>query len=87
MANNVNADEKDSPVDVLFGATINLNRINDNPEIVCCNMLFTDEIVARVSSSAWLWICPILAIANANWNPMPMHTNIKLREDMFGSLK
>ena len=50
----VKADEKDSPDVELFGAMTNLNKIKDNPEIVCCNILFTDEIVALVSSNAWL---------------------------------
>ena len=54
MANIVNAEENDSPAVALLGATTNLNKIKDNPDIVCCNILFTDEIVARVSSSAWL---------------------------------
>jgi hypothetical protein len=52
MAKTVKAAEKDRPDEVLFGATTNLNKINDKPEIVCCNMLFTEEIVARVSSNA-----------------------------------
>ena len=87
MANIVNAVENDSPVVALFGATTNLNKIKDNPDIVCCNILFKEEIVARVSSSAWLCMWLIFAIAKASWNPMPMHTKIKLNVDIFGSLK
>ena len=83
----VKAEEKDSPVIELCGATTNLNNINESPEIVCCSILFTEDIVARVSSNAYVWIWFILAIAKANWNPMPIHTNIRLKVEMFGSLK
>ena len=48
------AAEKPKPATSDDGATTNLKHIKDKPEIVCCNMLLTDEIVARVSSKAKL---------------------------------
>ena len=47
-----NAIEKFVGESVPFILTTNLKQIRENPEIVCCNILFTDEIVARVSSKA-----------------------------------
>ena len=52
MPNKVKAQEKLKPVVLEFGAITNLNAIKDRPEIVCCSMLFTDDIVALVSSMA-----------------------------------
>ena len=52
MPKSVNAPEKLRPSIFFAGAMTNLKHIKDIPEIVCCNMLFTDDIVARVSSLA-----------------------------------
>ena len=70
-----------------FGAITNLKAIKDRPEMVCCSMLFTDEIVARVSSIACVCMWFILAIAKANWKPIPIQTNIRLIIAILGSLK
>jgi hypothetical protein len=87
MPNNVNASEKLKPVVSEDGAITNLKAINDKPEMVCWSMLFTDEIVALVSSIACECMWFILAIAKANWKPIPMHTKIRLIIAIFGSLK
>ena len=48
----VNEREKLRPSMFEFGDITNLNAINDKPEMVCWSMLFTDDIVALVSSMA-----------------------------------
>jgi hypothetical protein len=48
-----NAAEKLRPVTSFAGEITNLKQISEIPEIVCCNMLFTEDMVARVSSMAW----------------------------------
>ena len=87
MAKKEKAMEKLIPESAPFALTINLKHMREIPEIVCCNMLFTDEIVARVSSSAYECMWLMLAIAKASWNPIPMHTNIKLIVATYGNLK
>lgn len=47
-----NADENPCPLVLLSADTINLKHIKDIPEIVCWSILLTDDMVARVSSSA-----------------------------------
>lgn len=87
MPNIENAPAKLNPLFSLSGAITNLKQINDIPEILCWSMLFTDDMVARVSSSAKLCMWLMLAIANASWKPMPMHTKIKQIKATFGCSK
>ena len=54
MPKTENAAEKLKPVISFVGAITNLKAISDRPEMVCCNMLFTEDMVARVSSRAKL---------------------------------
>ena len=82
-----NAAEKLKPVTPFAGAITNLKQIRDKPEIDCCTMLFTDDMVARVSSLANKWMWLMLAMAKESWNPIPMQTKIKLKQATYGSLK
>ena len=50
--NKLNASVNDRPVAFVEGAITNLKAIRERPDIVCWNMLFTEEIVALVSSLA-----------------------------------
>ena len=66
IPNKVNASEKLKPEVSDDGAITNLKAISDKPEIVCWSMLFTDDMVALVSSMAYECMWFIFAMANAS---------------------